>query len=264
MKMLDLEHFAPFRGDRLVKVLRHVDQGVDLWTLFRQGTFEDYQNDQSWDVFGNARHIITCIAERHNYAKFVRMWRVTSKHRELGGGRFCYETQKLAGFDDLVARLAVKWGDGTKSWAQWLHKKGNKEINEVLPPEYVMEFPGYYDFRLSYAQLCQMIDNPDSNREWHRMPSSISGVYMIPDAQSGIQYVGSAYGKEGIWGRWTAYAKDASGGNKLIKELLISRAGRQDSFQFAILRVLEPGCTKEQMIAHECLIKNKLGSRDEN
>jgi hypothetical protein len=261
MKVLDLAHFAPFRDDRLVKVLRHVDEKQDLWTLFRQGKFEEYQNDQSWDVFGDARRIISFIAERRNYAKFVGVWEVTSKRQQPDGGRFCYETQKLPGFDDLVARLVVKWGDGTKAWAQWLHTKGNKEINEVLPPNYVMEFPGYYDFSLSYAQLCQMIDNPDSNREWYRMLSLISGIYIVLDTQSGNQYVGSACGKGGIWGRWMTYAKDASGGNKLIKEVLSSHPGRQDSFQFAILRVLEPGCTKGQVIAQECLIKNKLGSR---
>jgi hypothetical protein len=184
MKILDLSHFVPFRGDRFVKVLRHVDERVDLWASFRQGAFEDYQNGQSWDVFGNARHIISFIAERHNYAKFVGVWEVTSKRQEPDGRRFRYQTQKLAGFDDLVARLVVKWGDGTKAWAQWLHKKGNKEIIEVLPPNYVMEFPGYYDFRLSHAELCQMIDNPDSNREWHRMLSSISGVSMLSSTRS--------------------------------------------------------------------------------
>jgi len=261
MRILDLSHFLRFQGDHLVRVLRHVDGKVDLWALFREGAFENYQNDQSGDVFGDARHIISFIAERHNYARFIGVWEVTDKRRESDGRRFRYDTRRLAGFDDLVGRLVVRWGDGTKAWSQWLHRKGNKEVNEVLPPNYVMEFPGYYDFRLSYAQLCQMVDNPDSNREWHRMLSSISGVYIVLDTQSGKQYVGSACGKGGIWGRWTTYAKDPSGGNKLMKKLLTTYPDRHKFFQFAVLRALEPGCTKDQVNAQERLIKDKLGSK---
>jgi hypothetical protein len=261
VKILDLPQFHRFQGDHLVKVLRHVDRKLDLWALFRQETFKDYQNGQAWDVFGNARYVISFIGERQNYAKFVGVWEVTGKQRKAEGKGYRYETRELPGFDDLVARLVVKWGDGTRSWAQWLHRKGNKEVSEVLPPNYVMEFPGYYEFRLSYAQLCQMVDNPDSNREWHRMLSSISGVYIILDTQSGNQYVGSAYGKGGVWSRWRTYAKNPSGGNKLMKELLRIYPDRHNAFQFAILRVLEPGCTKEEVIAQECLIKSKLGSR---
>jgi hypothetical protein len=261
MRILDLSHFLQFQGNRLVKVLRHRDTKTDLWALLHEGTFEDYQNTQSWDVFGSARFVISFIAERYNYAKFVGVWEVTGKARNPSGRGFRYTTRKLDGFDDLTARLIVRWGDGTRSWAQWLHRKGNKEVSEMLPPDYVMEFPGYYDFQLSYAQLQQMVNNPDSNREWQRMLSSVSGVYIILDRESGNQYVGSAYGKGGIWGRWKTYAKNPSGGNKLIKELLRIDPGRRNFFQFAILRVLEPACTKDQVIAQECIIKSKLGSR---
>ena len=261
MKILDLPHFDQFHESRFVKVLRHRDPERDLWELVHEKTFEDYQNGQSWDVFGDARFIISFIAERHNYAKFVGVWEVTSKRQRHKKKGYCYKTRKLPGFNDLEGRLIIKWGDGTRSWAQWLHRKGNKEINEILPPNYVMEFPGYYDFKLSYAQLKQMINNPDSNREWYRMLSSISGIYIILDTESGNQYVGSAYGKGGIWERWKKYAKHPSGGNKLIKDLLATHPYRYCSFQFSILRVLEPGSTKEQVIAQESFIKVKLGSR---
>lgn len=260
MKILDLPHFKSFVGNKLVKVLRHKGR-VDLWQLIENKEFEHYQNTQSWDVFGNAGYVISFIAERHNYAKFVGVWEVYGKGPRPDKEGFLYETKKLAGFDDLHARLIVKWGDGTRSWAQWLHRKGNKEINEILPPNYVMDFPGFYDFKLSYSQLKQMINNPDSNREWYRMLSSISGVYIILDAISGRQYVGSVYGQGGIWRRWKSYAKNPSGGNALLKAAIIDDPKCFNAFQFSILRVLEPGSTKEQVIAQESFIKEKLGSR---
>ena len=260
MKILELPHFADFRESRFVKVLRHKDTRHDLWDLLETGKFDDYQDTQSWDVFGKAQFIISFIAERHNYAKFVGVWEVLSKRRRKRKG-FRYKTKKLPGFDDLAGRLVVKWGDGTRSWAQLLHSKGNKEINEILPPNYVMDFPGYYDVKLSHSQVRQMTRNPDSNREWYRMLSSISGVYIILDTVSGNQYIGSGYGKGGIWGRWKSYVKNPSGGNKRIKELLSKYPDRYESFQFSILRVLEPGSNKEQVIAQESFIKDKLGSR---
>jgi len=222
--------------------------------------FERYQNGQSWDVFGRACYIISFIAERNRFAKFVGVWRVVSTHKKEPRG-YRYRTKQLPGFEDLEGRLVVRWGEGTRSWAQWLHRQGNKEIVELIPPNYVMEFPGYYNFTLSYDQLATVVRNPDSNREWQRMLSSVSGVYILLDQHSGKQYVGSAYGAGGIWARWKSYARSPSGGNALLKELLARTPTRYRQFQFSILRVLEPSATKDEVISQEVLAKKKLGSR---
>lgn len=259
MKLLDLHHFERFRNDR-VKVLRHKDPRWDLWELRNKGKFGHYQNGQSWDVFGNARYIISFIAERNRYAKFVGVWEVVSKQKKRTKG-YRYRMKELPDYKDLEGRLVVRWGKGTKSWAQWLHRKGNKEIAELLPPNYVMDFPGYYNFAFSYDQLATMVNNPDSNREWQRMLSSVSGVYVLLDQRSGKQYVGSAYGAGGIWARWRSYVKSPSGGNALLKELLKNSPGRYKQFQFSILRVLEPSAPKDEVIYQEVLTKRKLGSR---
>jgi hypothetical protein len=260
MKISDLHQFDKFCNDRLVKVPRHKDSHRDLWELRRRGRFERYQNDQSWDVFGNAHFIISFIAERHGYAKFVGVWAVISKHKKKTKG-FRYKTRELAGFKELEGRLIVRWGEGTRSWAQWLHRQGNKDVVEMLPPNYVMDFPGFYNFTISYNQLSMMVNNPDSNREWQRMLSSVSGIYVLLDQQTGKQYVGSAYGADGIWARWRSYVKSPSGGNILLKQILEKSPFRYIQFQFSILRVLEPSATKDEVIEQEALIKRKLGSR---
>ena len=72
---------SPERDNKDVKVLRHKDTKLDLRKLFHEGGFEDYQNKQSRDVFGEARYIISFIAERHNYARFVGVWEVVKKRR---------------------------------------------------------------------------------------------------------------------------------------------------------------------------------------
>lgn len=261
MNILDLKQFSRFENSKNVKVLRHRSVREDLWALVREGRFEQYQSEQSWDVFGNAEYIISFIAERDRYAKFAGVWKVTEKTLEPDGKRFYYKTEECAGFDELKLRLVVFWGEGTRSWGQWLHRKGNKVVSELLPNNYVMDFPGFYDFSLSYHDLKLMIDNPDSNREWHRMLSSISGVYLILNKETGQQYIGSAYGKGGIWQRWSYYSKNPTGGNKLIQELLSTSPESYKNFQFTILRVLEPSSTKDEVFCQEKLLKQKLGSR---
>lgn len=260
MKLSDLRQFERFRNDHSVKVLRHKDSRWDLWGLRSKGRFGRYQNGQSWDVFGSARYVISFIAERNRYAKFVGVWEVISKHKKKTKG-YRYKTKELPDFKELEGRLIVRWGEGTRSWAQWLHRQGNKDIVEILPPNYVMDFPGYYNFTLSYEQLTTMVNNPDSNREWQRMLSSVSGVYVLLDQRTGKQYVGSAYGAGGIWARWRSYVKSPSGGNILLKELLEKSPSRYKQFQFSILRVLEPSATKDEVIDQEVITKRKLGSR---
>ncbi len=124
-----------------------------------------------------------------------------------------------------------------------------------------MDFPGYYNFTLSYDQLTTMVNNPDSNREWQRMLSSVCGVYVLLDQRTGKQYVGSAYGAGGIWARWKSYVKSPAGGNVLLKQLLVKSPSRYKLFQFSVLRVLEPSATKDEVIDQEVLTKKKLGSR---
>jgi hypothetical protein len=260
MKLLDLKQFERFRGRHDTKVLRHRDSHLDLWESRQNKTFQRRQEHQLWDVFGDARYVIAFIGRRQSSAKFVGVWEVLSKRKRKHHKGFEYKTRELPGFEDLEERLLVDWGDGTRSWAQWLHEKGNKRVTEIRPAKKV-SFPGYYNVVLSYDQLKKVINNPDSNRDWKTMLSSVSGVYIILDTQSGKQYVGSAYGSGGIWARWGCYVRSHSGGNKLLKSLLKLHPQRYKSFQFSILRVLEPAATKDDVIEQEVRTKRKLGTR---
>lgn len=260
MRISDLPAMAEFRDRKDVKVLRHYSSEFDLWQRRRDGTFDAYQNSQGRPVFLGANIVISFIAERHRFAKFIGVWRVL-RNKRLADGSYRYTTDELGGFADLEARMIVSWGDGTRSWVQWLHQKGDKEISEILPRNYVREFPGFLNFCLGFDELATMVQHPDANREWVRMLSSVAGVYCLLDRHTGKQYVGSAYGAGGIWSRWCSYAQSGSGGNLQLRALIDANPRAMRRFQFSILRVLEPGAPKDEVLAHERLLKAKLGSR---
>lgn len=85
--------------------------------------------------------------------------------------------------------------------------------------------------------------------------SSVNGVYLIKDKISGKLYVGSAYGDQGIYGRWSAYAKNSHGENLELKGLDPS------VFQFSILEIVPATTTADGVIERENRWKEKLGTR---
>ena len=93
------------------------------------------------------------------------------------------------------------------------------------------------------------------------MLSATKGVYLISDTKTGKQYVGSAYGVDGIWGRWSDYVNtNGHGGNKLLKELVSSDKDYANNFRFSILMLLPSSVTDKEAIEKEQLFKKKLGT----
>jgi hypothetical protein len=132
---------------------------------------------------------------------------------------------------------------------------------EVLPAGYVMDWPGYHDMLLPLAELKAILAHPAANREWHRRLSAVAGVYCILNQATGDQYIGSAYGKDGILGRWRCYAETSHGGNQRLKERCEATAHYADHLVFSILHTLPTSATKDEVIALESLVKRKLGTR---
>ncbi|MFN3760161.1 MAG: GIY-YIG nuclease family protein [Algoriphagus aquaeductus] len=93
------------------------------------------------------------------------------------------------------------------------------------------------------------------------MLSSIKGVYLISDSLTGKLYVGSAYGEDGIWGRWSQYVStNGHRNNKTLKELISENENYRSNFKFSILMLLPKTITPDEAIKKENLFKEKLGS----
>jgi hypothetical protein len=231
----------------------------------RKDDFLTYQSQQGKDAFKGAEYIVSFIGEEGSLSRFVGVFRIidciqlSKKESSIDGGvfEFQYELEEVGGFDDLKERAIIDWGLGTRSWAQWL--KNDKEIVEVQPGLHYKQFTDYFDFILDFKELQEIVSN--QYKDWKRMLSVTKGIYLISDTKTGKLYVGSAYGEEGIWGRWKTYAKTKGhGNNKTLKELVSADKNYGDNFKFSILMLLPSTITADQAIKKETFFKQKLGT----
>ena len=242
-----------------VKYVRHKDNRKQYRELIKdRAELLKYQADQSKNVFEKCDYIASFVGIEQSRAVFIGMFKVDGIKENSSG--YEYVLNEVDGFDDFKERLVIDWGKSAITWHQWVDSNP-KNIVELLPKGYLGEFPGLLDFTLEYTELKKLGENLSANREWYLQLSSINGIYLILDKVTGNQYIGSAYGKEGIWQRWSEYSKTGHGGNELLKDLCLIDSQYYKNFQFTILQSLPSNLSNKDVIAVENLYKKKLGTK---
>lgn len=106
----------------------------------------------------------------------------------------------------------------------------------------------------------------NSRPDWRAALASVKGVCLISDVRTGKRYVGSAYGDQGIWSRWSDYIATGHGGNAELRTLANDPTLEycRKSFRFALLEC-RPGPTPDEVVlAREAFWKRVLLSRGEH
>lgn len=277
--MLTINKVLKFAGldmSKNIKIARHMDtRGVDVHELYATGHFEIYQSYQERNVFKDCEYLVSCLGIENNQALFIGVYNVKCinnvdgfpKHLDVPyrgkakvNSKYEYQLEKLSGFEELEGRLVINWQNIAQAWCMKIDTN-EKEVVQLLPKGYVRDFPGYLEINLSFLELQKVINDPTANSIWHKMLSSVGGVYLIVDTYNGLQYVGSASGKEGILGRWKEYAKNGHGENILLRNIIDSEPNRVHNFKFSILQTLPRTLTKNEVLLEESKYKHKLGSR---
>ncbi|MBO0360876.1 GIY-YIG nuclease family protein [Hymenobacter sp. BT186] len=253
------------RQDKMVKLVRHRDAsgGLDLHDLYRnhRPAFLDYQRQQGNPVFDKCEFVVACLGESGRRSRFVGVFQVLGIERRTEEHLY-YNLVEVPGFDDLKERVIFDWGRAALSWHQWLRPETGRTVLEIQAKPFSQPFTDYLDFTLSFAELAQLVSSQSPRDEWCRMLSATAGVYLILDQSSGKQYIGSASGTEGIWGRWKDYvATRGHGGNAELIKLLAVDAQHGRHFQFTVLMTLPKTMTRPEVIKREYLFMKKLGSR---
>jgi len=259
-----------------IKIVRHKDNRIDINQIYETDRlkFDAYQGSQGRDVF-NCDYIASFLGAENHTAKFIGLYKVNGKISEhqffkkypvyifwkkfFGTAQYFYDLEKVNGFDDFIDRILINWGGGALTWVQ---NNIKKEIIEILPKGYVKEFRGYLELILTFNELKRLINNPSANKILHNRLTAVNGIYLITDKKTGGQYIGSTYGANGIWGRWSRYADtNGHGGNVELRRIISSQPNYRENFIFSILQTLPTGLAQQEIIEYEKLYKNKLGRK---
>lgn len=140
----------------------------------------------------------------------------------------------------------------------------NLEVLEVLREPYTgRSFPGFENIDLSFEELETLVRT--GRPDWKGALCSVKGIYLISDTKTGKRYVGSAYGAEGIWGRWCSYAFTGHGGNVELSILVRDPTHEycRNNFRFALLEYRPSPTPDEVILTREAFWKRILLTRGE-
>ena len=276
IQLIEILKLFGFNTCSRIKIVRHIDKKINIESLILTNYFELYQKIQKQPIFNNFDHIISFIASSKTKAKFNGIYQVNEptqlrsnlipddcpyKEQWLSN-EYYYDLKRLEEYDFLRNRLIIEWGGSARSWHQKLMPEKDKEVLEIRPKGESLEvFDDYLDFTLTFEQLSYIVNNSDVNYEWRARLSAVAGIYLILDSKTGQQYIGSAYGSQGIWGRWKDYATHGHGNNTTLVSILNENSKRKDDFVFSILQILPKSCAKEKVIKIEHKYMIKLGTK---
>lgn len=262
--MLKLLYVIPIKKENLDKYKLHLaigpkDKKEPLYDLFK-GKFKSWQEYQNRKNF-ERDYILSLIYYNQDEWIFGGIYK--QKDVKEVEDHYEYDTELLDTRKDLIGRLIIYYQRKGRQSYLMLEKYIDKlEILEILRESYTVEpFPGYENVIIDFNLLRTIIEKEEPS--WKTALSSIKGAYIITDKSNGKIYVGSAYGKESFWGRWSLYAKNGHGGNKKLKKL-ISEKGLEyaSNFQFSILEVRTNITNDEEIIRREAYWKSILKSRE--
>ncbi len=181
---------------------------------------------------------------------------------EGGGCKFLYDTKLSRIGEEFIGRLMVYF---RKTHIRASYLLLERYVDELTILEYLREkktiqaFNGYENVNLSYQELSTIIHNDVES--WKAALSSVKGIYIITDKTNGKHYIGSAYGTDSFWQRWSDYVR-SHGYNKALRRKIKKRKGYENNLQFSILEIKIAKTDNEEIIQRESFWKNVLLTRD--
>jgi len=258
-----------------VILVRHYHKSLNK--MVQQELIKEYQSFQrKSSAFRNCKYIVSFIAEPNNQAKLYGIYKnngIKKNFPEVSPALkkyfnsvdmeadICLMLEKMTEFEKFYNRIIIDWVV-PRGWYNTYGKVKNKEVIKILPYNFVDEFPGLMNIKISAQELKTIINNPQAHSRWYESLTRLQAVYMILDKESGGQYIGTTYGEKGLWQRWESYVKSGfTGGNIKLIKLKEKDSNFHLNFQFSILEVLSKNASKKECLDAESLWIAKLGTK---
>jgi len=267
-----------------VLVLRHVPQQSKLKKVLprladkKPELFNAYQQTQkpkAEKAMLNAKYVASFIGHKPGKALFVGLYEVRGyrslSYEQYWKNQTLEQLTKEYGMEGLAdkkstciwfdlklmkfcskwkGKLVIRWS-GEKAFFQWINSKNKFEILAITEDSIlVTEMPEWNQLILTWNELKEL------PQKWCEKLSQWRGIYYIFDVSDGKGYVGSAYGKDNLYGRWCNYAESGHGNNKK----LLNRDAK--NFRFSILQRVSPDTEPSECQFIEKTWKDRLHTRE--
>ncbi len=160
-----------------------------------------------------------------------------------------FDLVRLKNLAEYSGKLVIDW-PGEINWSRWASTSKFSVKNILAESALRNSIPVWNELVLNWIELCNL------PRSWQQVISQWRGVYYIFDTKRRKGYVGAAYGRENIMGRWSNYTKSGHGNNKELRDL------DPRHFRFSILQLVAHDTPPDTVMALEASWKRRLHTRD--
>lgn len=185
---------------------------------------------------------------------FGGIFKILERHEDR------YEIELTDLYSNMIGRLKIFFPYTSRSRNLHLERYFHEmSVHEILPKVYDGEvFQGYENIRLSFNELQTIFKK--QRIDWKTALENVSGIYLIVDKSNGKKYVGSAYGSDGIWSRWSQYISSGHGNTKDLKGLIQNKGVEhaQKYFQFCLLEYMPASVSNDVVHRRESHWKRVL------
>lgn len=159
--------------------------------------------------------------------------------KSFADGHQKYDLKLMDRFSHFVERLIVEYKkiQGPKQAKIKIENIETIPVVSVLEKKYIQvnkPFEGYDKISLSFKELKTIIKGNADN--WRILLENINCVYAITDSLTGKVYIGSTYGYNGVWQRWSCYVDtNGHGGDVVLKDLIEKDPNYGNNFVFTVI-----------------------------
>ncbi|WP_238285875.1 GIY-YIG nuclease family protein [Methylobacterium longum] len=242
-------HFASHNGEV---------EPLDEWVRSNDNLFGWQEFRPSVNDF-NREYIFALMKfyPENNCWLFGGVFRVLARHHDR------YEVELSQEFSEFIGRLKLYYSyTDRKRRVNFENHYERLEVGEILREPYGgRPFPGFDSVNLSFNELENIITK---NRfDWRQALANAKGIYLITDGSTKKQYIGSAYGDNGIWSRWSYYVSSGHGGNARLRDFVpeADLTYCRENFRFNLLEYHLPRALDQFVIDREGYWKDVLMTR---